>query len=63
LKQVGDKVDVLPNIHLALYSARAAPLKIFYGTHHRYEDEYHNGWRFSKSKLYQLFEINRSIGS
>jgi hypothetical protein len=52
LKQVGNKVDVLPNIPLALNSAHAAPLKIFYGTHHLYEDEYHNGWRFSNSKSY-----------
>jgi len=49
LKQTGDKVGLLPNLCLALNSARKANLKIFYGTHHRYEEGYHNGWRFLNS--------------
>jgi nicotinamidase-related amidase len=49
LKEVGDKVDLLPNPRLALNTARAAHLKIFYGTHHRYEEGYHSGWRFLNS--------------
>jgi nicotinamidase-related amidase len=49
LKPVGDKVGLLPNLHLALNSARAAHLKIFYGCHRRYEDGYHSGWRFLNS--------------
>jgi nicotinamidase-related amidase len=46
LKEVGDRVGVLPNLILALNSARQAHLKVFYGTHHRYEEGYHHGWKF-----------------
>ncbi|CAF3495828.1 unnamed protein product [Rotaria sp. Silwood1] len=49
LKSIGDRVGLLPNLCLALSSARAAHLKIFFATHHRYEDGYHNGWRFLNS--------------
>ena len=46
LKEVGDRVGVLPNLCLALNSARQAHLKVFYGNHHRYEEGYHHGWKF-----------------